>query len=156
MKDKKLVFDMWADFHLKDITKYTIEQIAAYVFVIDAMNFCFWPNNPSGQFEYEHMARNLEKMLDTNPDFFTPNCLAEVQEEYLREHIFDGNKQFALVDERARLLRELGTELKGLGTNEGSTFMDFIGKSGHDAPTLVKQVLDTFAGFRDQAIYQGR
>ena len=48
MKDKKLVFDKWADFHLKDITKYTIEQIAAYVFVIDAMNFCFWPNNPSG------------------------------------------------------------------------------------------------------------
>ena len=92
LKDKKLVFDKWADFHLKDITKYTIEQIAAYVFVIDAMNFCFWPNNPSGQFEYEHMARNLEKMLDTNPDFFTPNCLAKVQEEYLREHIFDGNK----------------------------------------------------------------
>jgi len=66
------VFDKWKDFHLSDIGKYSVEQLTAYVFVVNAMNFCFWPNNPSGQFEYEHMTRNLEKVLDTEPDFFTP------------------------------------------------------------------------------------
>ena len=42
------VFDKWQDFHLSDISKYSVEQLTAYVFVTDAMNFCFWPDNPSG------------------------------------------------------------------------------------------------------------
>mmetsp|Transcript_33830 Transcript_33830/g.39788 ORF Transcript_33830/g.39788 Transcript_33830/m.39788 type:complete len:87 (-) Transcript_33830:731-991(-) len=42
------VFDKWSDWHLRDIGKYTVEQLTAYVFVTDAMNFCFWPDNPSG------------------------------------------------------------------------------------------------------------
>ena len=58
------VFQKWSDFHLAEIAKYTVEQITAYVFVTDAINFCFWPNNPPGQFEYEHMTRNLEKILN--------------------------------------------------------------------------------------------
>ena len=66
------VFDKWQDFHLSKISKYSIEQLTAYVFVTDAMNFCFWPDNPSGEFEYEHMTRNLEKLLNTQPEFFTP------------------------------------------------------------------------------------
>ena len=74
------VFDKWKDFHLSNITKYTLEQLTAYVFVVDAMNFCFWPDNPSGQFEYEHMTRNLEKVLDSEPNFFTPIKLATVTE----------------------------------------------------------------------------
>ena len=76
----------------------------------------------------------------------------------MRQHIFDGNEKFALVDERARLLRELGTELvkRGFGEVAGGSFKEFISKSGYNAPNLVKQILDTFAGFRDQAIYQGR
>ena len=78
------------------------------MFVIDAINFCLWPDNPSGEFEYEHKARNLEKLLDSDPNFFTPSRLSEVTEEFVRDKIFSGNGKFALLDERARLLRELG------------------------------------------------
>ena len=70
------MFDKWSDFHLSDISKYTLEQITAYVYVIDAINFCLWPDNPSGEFEYEHKARNLEKLLDEDPEFFTPKRLS--------------------------------------------------------------------------------
>lgn len=42
------VFDKWSDFHLSEIGTHSLEQLTAYVFVTDAMNFCFWPDNPSG------------------------------------------------------------------------------------------------------------
>ena len=105
------VFEKWSDFHLSNIAKYSVEQVTAYVFVTDAMNFCFWPDNPSGQFEYEHMTRNLEKVLDADPEWFTPARLARVSEEEIREKVFASNQSFALVDERARLVREVGQRL---------------------------------------------
>ena len=76
----KFIFDKWSDWHLKEISKYSVEQVTAYVFVIDAINFCFWPNNPEGAFEYEHMSNNLETILDEDPEFFTPARLAAVTE----------------------------------------------------------------------------
>ena len=57
------------------------------------------------------MTRNLEKILDSDPDFFTPQRLAAVTEEQIRELVFDNNQKFALVDERARLVREMGSRL---------------------------------------------
>lgn len=111
LEQDAFVFDKWSDWHLSDIAKYTLEQITAYAFVVDAMNFCFWPDNPSGQFEYEHMTRNLEKILNADPDFFTPTRLAQVTEEEIRQKVYDGNEKFALVDERARLVRQLGSQM---------------------------------------------
>ena len=69
------------------------------------MNFCFWPNNPSGVFEYEHITRNLEKLLINDPKFFTCPRLSVVTEEFLRKHIFP--KSFCLINERARIVREM-------------------------------------------------
>jgi hypothetical protein len=48
------------------------------------MNFCFWPNNPSGNFEYENMSKNLAKILVDNPEFFLPENLSKVKLEYLK------------------------------------------------------------------------
>jgi hypothetical protein len=53
------------------------------------MNFCFWPNNPSGVFEYQHMTRNLEKILINDPDFFTCARLLKIDSEYLKINIFN-------------------------------------------------------------------
>ena len=47
-EEGSFVFDKWSDFHLSDIAKYSVEQVTAYCFVVDAMNFCFWPDNPAG------------------------------------------------------------------------------------------------------------
>ena len=105
------VFEKWSAFHLADIGKYSLEQLIAYVFVTDAINFCFWPDNPSGNFEYEHMTRNLEKILDSDPEWFTPARLATVTEHEIRDKVFASNGKFALVDERARLIREVGQRL---------------------------------------------
>ena len=48
------------------------------------MNFCFWPNNPAGEFEYDSMTRNLEKVLINDKEFFTCARLINVTEEWLR------------------------------------------------------------------------
>jgi len=65
------VFGAWADYHLKIESHYTLEQLIAYVFVVDALNFCFWPNQDAfAPFEYEDMTRNLEQILISDPSFF--------------------------------------------------------------------------------------
>ena len=37
------------------------------------------------------MTRNLEKVLDADPEFFTPARLATVTEQEIREKVFDNN-----------------------------------------------------------------
>ena len=73
-----MCFDKWEDWHLSKIKTYTLEQLTAYVFCVDAMNFCFWPDNTEGDFEYLNMTRNLEIILDKDPLFFTPARLVSV------------------------------------------------------------------------------
>jgi hypothetical protein len=78
------------------------------VFVVDGLNFCFWPNNKSGEFEYEHMTKNLAQLVTKEPSFFLPNELRQLKEEDLTEKVFNGKKDFALLGERTRILNEIG------------------------------------------------
>ena len=68
------------------------------------------------------MTRNLEKVLDSEPDFFTPIKLATVTEQEIRKKVFNNNQKFALVDERARLVREVGQRL----LDADKTFLSFV------------------------------
>lgn len=136
-----MFFGRWSDYHLDTLTNYTLEQIAAYVFAVDAVNFCFWPRNPSGQFEYEHMTRGFERVLKETPEFFSTG-LGTTTPQFLREAVFTTTEEFALLDERARLLQEVG-KLAPDG------FMHFIAKSGFDCARLVDLITDTLPGFRD-------
>ena len=67
LRKMPLKYEPWSMWHLDDPKQYSVEQITAYCFVVDAMNFCFWPNNQSGKFEYDSMTRNLEKVLIKDP-----------------------------------------------------------------------------------------
>lgn len=69
VKSDGVAFDPWANYHI-DPNQYPLEQVLAYTFVVDAMNFCFWPGNPAGNFEYEHMTKNLAKVLDSQSEWF--------------------------------------------------------------------------------------
>ena len=91
------------------------------------------------------MTRNLEKVLDADPEFFTPARLATVTEQEIREKVFDNNSQFCLVDERARLVRQLGLRIQESATQ---TFLSFV-EANTSCPRLVKAIVDTFEGFRD-------
>lgn len=118
------------------------------------MNFCFWPNNPSGEFEYDSMTRNLEKVLIKDPEFFTCDRLIDVTEEWLREHVFalPKDNKFCLVNERARILNEVGYVIK---TEFDSSFYEFVKRANFSCPKFVENIVKHFSGFRDEAIYNG-
>lgn len=116
------------------------------------MNFCFWPNNPSGEFEYDSMTRNLEKVLINDPQFFTCDRLIEVTEDWLREHVFANNSKFCLVNERARILNEVGYVIK---TEFDSSFYEFVKRANFSCPKFVEMIVKHFSGYRDEAIYNG-
>jgi hypothetical protein len=101
-----IAFEPWAKYHI-DPNNYNLEQVLSYTFVVDAMNFCFWPRNPPGQYEYEHMTKNLAKVLDSNPSYFLPENLAKTTADWLKKEIFN-SLDFALLEERARIVREVG------------------------------------------------
>lgn len=51
-----------------------------YVFVMDALNFCFWP---SPGLEYDTLAKSLKSVLETDKDAFAAENLAVITEVYL-------------------------------------------------------------------------
>lgn len=46
-----------------------------YIFVLDCLNFCFWPTS---ELEYEHLAKNLKNTLERDPTAFSANSLANI------------------------------------------------------------------------------
>lgn len=107
--ESNLAYDKWSDWHIKEPKNFTVEQVTTFCFVVDAMNFCFWPDNPSGVFEYEHITKNLEALLIKDPQFFTCERLLQVDEEFLNKHVFTTEKPFCLVNERARIVNEVAS-----------------------------------------------
>lgn len=57
------------------------------------------------------MTRNLEKILINDPEFFTCARLKSVTKQNLREMVF-ADLEFALVDERARIINEMAFEIE--------------------------------------------
>lgn len=105
------------------------------------MNFCFWPDNPSGVFEYIHITKNLEKILRANPEFFTCAELKKVNREYLKEHVFTTEKEFCLLESRALMLNEIAQQVE---KHFNSSFYSFVEQSNFDAPTFVSMVAQYF------------
>jgi hypothetical protein len=50
------------------------EDLIDYIFVLDSLNFCFWPSN----WEYDNLADNLKKLFLNNRQFFKPKNLSTV------------------------------------------------------------------------------
>ncbi|KAF4029344.1 Q salvage protein family protein [Phytophthora infestans] len=76
------------DFHYFEDVKQDGPVTCQYVFVLDALNFCFWPTE---NMEYEHLARGLKTTLLHDPHALDAENLAKVREvgEVLLQ-FFDG------------------------------------------------------------------
>jgi len=101
--------------------------------VVDSLNFCFWLNGITG-FEYENITKNLANIMDSDPEFFKPQNLSKVSAKYLKEKVFD-NLEFGLLNERTRILNEVGTVIC---YEYQSSFIQFLEESKYDAPRLVR------------------
>lgn len=72
--------------------------------------------------------------MDSDPEFFKPQNLSKVSAKYLKEKVFD-NLEFGLLNERTRILNEVGTVIC---YEYQSSFIQFLEESKYDAPRLVR------------------
>jgi hypothetical protein len=123
-------------------------RTAQYLLVLDALNFCFWPE-PA--WDYNRLALSLKQTMLNEPERFTANALARVTPADVR--IMLGNSDdIPLLEQRAMLLREIGTVLAGRWQGEAAHLIQAAGGSG---AALVALITAEFPGFRDHAIYKG-
>ncbi len=97
------------------------------------------------------MTKNLAKILDSDPDYFHPENLAKTSAYWLKKEIFN-SLDFALLDERARIIREVGLVLS---LDYSGSFYEYLQRANFDAVLLVRRIAKDFTGFRDEAIYDG-
>lgn len=118
-----------------------------YVFVMDALNFCFWPTE---NMEYEHLARGLRNALLKDPHALDANNLVNVSTETLTSwfHPFVPPQ----LDERKRKVKEVGEVLQHFFDGHA---LNLIKQANHSAVEAVRLILAYFPGFRDHAVYKG-
>lgn len=119
-----------------------------YVFVMDSLNFCFWP---TPGLEYDILASSLKLVLENDASAFNADNLCGMTADVLQSWFpgFD----IPLLEERVDRLRELGQALmndfNGLASN-------MVIKASNSVVKLVKLILMHFPGFRDTSIFQGQ
>jgi hypothetical protein len=147
----------WASCHFNP-NDFDFESTLGFVFVVDALNFCFWPyerilNKSKEDFEYGDLVNNTLHTLKTDPNFFTAERLINLTQEELCKNIFSNEKEFPLLDERTRSLRELGTFIKN---KHESKFANFLKSCGNDCVKIVEGIVAGVSTFRDETIYKGK
>ena len=130
--------------HFNDGTART----AQYLLVLDSLNFCFWPQ-PA--WDYNRLALALKQTMLKEPERFTAEQLARVTPADVRIMLGDAD-DIPLLEQRAMLLREIGTVLEGRWEGEAANVVQAAQGS---AAALVALITAEFPGFRDHAIYKG-
>ncbi|CAB4284116.1 unnamed protein product [Prunus armeniaca] len=119
-----------------------------YLFVLDALNFCFWPDK---DLNYDNLAAGLKAALQNDKSVFDVDRLQKYTGPELRE-LLKWPRPLPLEDERVRLLHEVGFELERSFDGKASNLVESCGKS---AVKLVALVTRHFPGFRDHSVYKG-
>ncbi|KAL8099265.1 uncharacterized protein LOC141685505 [Apium graveolens] len=119
-----------------------------YLFVLDALNFCFWPDK---DLTYDHLAAGLKAALQKDKSAFDADRLQSYTGLDLRK-LLNWTKPLPLEDERVRLIHEVGFELEKSFEGKASKLVESCGKS---AEKLVALVTRFFPGFRDHTVYKG-
>jgi Queuosine salvage protein len=138
------------------------EDMVAYLFVLDTLNFCFWP--PSGRLRWEvfygsrfysgyyALALALKKVLESGSPLTQAQFLAFVSLSQL-EDVLQGHGGLQLMDHRLENLRELGRVL--LERFEGQ-FKRVIAEADGSSVRLVRILAENFSSFNDFAGYENK
>ncbi|KAL5713644.1 hypothetical protein ACHQM5_015700 [Ranunculus cassubicifolius] len=119
-----------------------------YLFVLDALNFCFWPDK---ELNYDNLAEGLKEALENDKSVFDADRLQMYTGPQLRE-LLKWPRPLPLEDERVRLLHEVGLELE---KNFGGKAANIVERCGKSAVSLVDTITRHFPGFRDHSVYKG-
>lgn len=160
--------------HFRDLDN--PELSCQYIMVLDSLNFCFWPQDG---YEYDQLAGSLKAVVTADPRAFSASSLSSITSTTLAKWLqpppeFPLHSTLStrtakraktqetedathcpipLVEERARLLREVGVVL--LEHFDGLA-LRLVEKAGGSALKLVNLVTTYFPGFRDHSVYKGK
>jgi len=146
------------EIHFFDGTEATVN----YLFVLDSLNFCFWP--PAGQMKwqinhgeetlsgYGALAMSLTRAVQSGAPLLDAGYLSEIDVASLSQ-ILGGSGTLQLLPERVKGLNELG---KLLQRDWGGQAARMVADAGKSALRLVSMVTQALPSFRDVATYRGR
>ncbi|MFQ6058681.1 MAG: queuosine salvage family protein [Anaerolineae bacterium] len=135
------------------------ERTVNYLLVLDGLNFCFWVE-PRWEIEYEGerlrgyfaLAASLKRAVEEGFPILDTEHLQRISLSELR-HIFRGWGEIPLLEERLRILREMG---EVLSEQYGGRACSLVEDAGKRAVALVRRLVEDFPSFRDEASYRGR
>ena len=159
LSKQSLKFPQWDyTYHYFDGTEKTLH----YLFLLDTLNFCFWPSHGQQRWTikynerylsgYNALAAALKHAMEQGIPLDDPGYLASIRMADL-EGILGGKGQLQLMDERLRAARELGSYL--LKNWHGSP-AKLVQASRGSALWLARKVATDLTSFRDVANYRGR
>ncbi len=135
------------------------ERTVNYLFLLDALNFCFWgkpkwgiPYRGRKLDGYWALAAALKRAIKKHPRFADPETWTRLAPQELAL-ILRGNTAIPLFAERWRNARELGAVLR---EHWGGSTATFVADATRDAPRLAQMIAENFASFDDIAVYDNR
>ncbi|MBW1817523.1 MAG: queuosine salvage family protein [Deltaproteobacteria bacterium] len=145
-------------YHFHDGTEKTV----AYLLVVDALNFCFWPEKGKEKWRvcfgterldgYYALAAALTQAVKRGEPILDPGFLEAVTAERLAR-ILDGHGELQLMRRRAENLNELGVFLSDSYGGEAARLVEAAKGS---AARLARLLARELPSFRDTAEYDGR
>ncbi|MBX3397043.1 MAG: queuosine salvage family protein [Phycisphaerae bacterium] len=137
----------------------TREQIANFILLVDALNFCFWSPDPiriiwrgTTYERYNAMFVSLMLAARSDPRWFDPRYWQVVPTEEIRQ-VLSGSGQLLLLPQRERIIRDTGRVL--LDRFDGQ-FSAAVASVGERAWPLAVLLMTNFDSFRDVANYRGK
>ena len=125
------------------------EDNLGFCFIIDSINFCFWPNS----FEYNDLVTNIKTAMKKQPGIFSPESILHMDEDTFSKLVFKGlTDNLNQIPERFRLLQEMASVI--LSEYKGS-YAQFILASKYDSDVLLDMVVSKMTGFQDHGVYKG-
>ena len=125
-----------------------------YLFIVDSLNFCFWPDGSEGEeaFEYEHLTSGLKKSLEADHKALDCSRLVKLDATGLRA-LLHWPRQLPCEAERLRVLRQTAGCLR---RSFGGSALAMVESARGSASALVELITAAFPAFRDAAVYRGR
>ncbi|XP_030636005.1 queuosine 5'-phosphate N-glycosylase/hydrolase [Chanos chanos] len=134
-----------------------------WVFVVDTMNFSFWPDQPDQECEvkcrgttyrgYMALCAAITRAMDegvpiTDGTYFSQMTLKQL-EHVLRS---DSATPMPMLRERHAALTEAGHVLM----QHGGSFRQFMSRGENDAEKMVSYIVENLPSYRDEATFEGR
>lgn len=137
-----------------------------FIFLEDAVNFCFWAEKNKPKWEVEWPAGVVvrgggfglracfQRAVSQQSEKLKPETLAEISFEEVRKLFRSSNGgDIPLLEKRWENLKEAGQVLVD---KFGGNFSNVLDGADGDAVQLVKIIYENFSSFRDISQYQGR